>query len=350
MPPWPLACFFFASPSDHIHMATIDVLGAGIAGVWQAFMLQRRGHYVSLWDPAGIPSPQAASRLAGAMLAPHCEGEPGHEVARDLGIESLLLWKDLYPAISKMGTLVVAAARDRADLQRFASVTEGYRRIKSEEIGTLEPALEGRFRDALYYDGEAHVEPAAALSYFIGEAVALGVTLHVERQSRSNADWVVDCRGLAARDELKTLRGVRGERVILEYDGASLHRPIRLLHPRIPFYIVPWPRGRFMIGATVIESDDDDGPTLRSAAELMSAAYALLPALGEARITDVAAGVRPSFADNAPKIIVRGRRIFVNGMYRHGFLLSPILAQLTGDYIELGTERDGVIFEDHGEW
>ena len=105
-----------------------------------------------------------------------------------------------------------------------------------------------------------------------------------------------------------------------------------------------------MIGATVIESDDDGGPTLRSAAELMSAAYALLPALGEARITDVAAGVRPSFADNAPKIIVRGRRIFVNGMYRHGFLLSPILAQLTGDYIELGTERDGVIFEDHGEW
>lgn len=331
-------------------MATIDVLGAGVAGVWQAFMLQRRGHKITLWDPAGIPSDRAASRLAGAMLAPHCEGEPGHELARDLGFESLHLWKELYPDVTSLGTLVVAAARDQADLQRFAAVTDGHRRVKSDEIAVLEPALEGRFRDALFYGEEAHVEPVAALAYAASEAIALGAVFRPEPQSRSKADWVVDCRGLSARDELKTLRGVRGERILLEYEGIALNRPIRLLHPRIPFYIVPWPGGRFMIGATVIESDDEGGPTLRSAAELMSAAYALLPALGEARILEIAAGVRPSFPDNAPKIIVRGRRIFVNGMYRHGFLLAPILAQLTGDYIERGVERDGVIFEDHGEW
>jgi glycine oxidase len=105
-----------------------------------------------------------------------------------------------------------------------------------------------------------------------------------------------------------------------------------------------------MIGATVIESDDMGPPTLRSALELLGAAYALLPAFGEARIIDIAAGVRPAFPDNTPKILVRGHRIFVNGMYRHGFLLSPILAQLTADYIEGGAMRDGVVFEDHGEW
>ena len=68
-------------------MAKIDVLGAGIVGVWQSLTLQRRGHQVSLFEPAGIPSRAAASRLAGAMLAPFCEAEAGHEVIRELGIE-----------------------------------------------------------------------------------------------------------------------------------------------------------------------------------------------------------------------------------------------------------------------
>ncbi len=341
---------FSARIPQIVGMAIIDVLGAGIVGVWQAFMLQRRGHKVSLWDPAGIPSMNAASRLAGAMLAPHCEGEPGHELARDLGIESLQLWKTLYPRVGFMGTLVVASARDQGDFQRFASVTEGYERVSAQEIAVLEPALEGRFREALYYAEEGHVEPNEALRYLTQQSAELGVEFRSGRQNEPSADFVVDCRGIAARDELRTLRGVRGERLIVECPEITLRRPVRLLHPRIPFYIVPWNDGRFMIGATVIESEDTGPPVLRSAMDLMSAAYALLPALGEARIVDMAAGVRPSFPDNAPKIIARGRHIFVNGMYRNGFLLSPILAALTADYIEGGSMRGGVVFEDHGEW
>jgi glycine oxidase len=32
----------------------------------------------------------------------------------------------------------------------------------------------------------------------------------------------------------------------------------------------------------------------------------------------------------------RGRRIFVNGAYRHGFLLAPVLAAAVRDYLEAG--------------
>ena len=71
---------------------------------------------------------------------------------------------------------------------------------------------------------------------------------------------------------------------------------------------------------------------------------------GEARIVQIDAGVRPSFPDNAPKVIVRGGRIFVNGLYRHGFLVSPVLAEIVADYIEEGVKAEGVLFEDHGEW
>lgn len=331
-------------------MAKIDVVGAGIVGLWQAFLLQRRGHSVTLWDGAGIPGGHSASRLAGAMLAPYCEAEPGHELAQKLGLESLPLWRQHYPDLVIAGTLVLAPPRDRADLERFAALTTGHRRVGASEIRTLEPALADRFQEGLFYPEEAHAAPEPAMAFLANEAKRLGVELHKSAHFNAGSDWIADCRGFAARGELKSLRGVRGERIILEAPDVKLNRPVRLLHPRIPFYIVPWPGNLFMIGATVIESSDSGPATLRSAAELLSCAYALVPELGEARIVDIAAGIRPSFRDNAPKIVVRQRRIFINGLYRNGFLAAPILAQLTADYIEKGSLREGVVFEDHGEW
>ncbi len=331
-------------------MAKIDVVGAGIAGLWQAFLLQRRGHSITLWDEAGIPGGRSASRLAGAMLAPYSAGEPGPEVARMLGIESLPLWREHVPGTIMAGTLVVASARDRAGFERLASMATNYRRLDAHAIAGIEPALEGRFGEGLIFLDEGHAEPLPAMEFLAQQARELGVECRPRMYEGEGDSWVVDCRGLGARGELKTLRGVRGERIVLESPDVSLSRPVRFLHPRIPFCIVPWSQNRFMIGASVTESAGSGPATLRSTAELLSCAYALIPELGEARIVDLAAGVRPAFPDCAPKIIARARRLFVNGLYRNGFLAAPILAQLTADYIEKGSLREGVVFEDHGEW
>jgi glycine oxidase len=102
---------------------------------------------------------------------------------------------------------------------------------------------------------------------------------------------------------------------------------IRFLHPRIPLYVVPRANGEFMIGATMIESADRSAVTVRSALELLGAAYALHPAFGEAEILEMSADVRPAYPDNEPRIEERGGRIFVNGFYRHGFLLAPPFAE-----------------------
>jgi glycine oxidase len=91
-----------------------------------------------------------------------------------------------------------------------------------------------------------------------------------------------------------------------------------------------------MVGATVIESDDSGPITVRSALELLGMAYALHPAFGEAQIVEAGAGVRPSFPDNVPKIIARDRTIFVNGLYRHGFLMAPALAEMVAAYLDTG--------------
>ncbi len=156
--------------------------------------------------------------------------------------------------------------------------------------------------------------------------------------------WVIDCRGLAARDVFPDLRGVKGETVLIETREIALARPVRLIHPRWPLYIVPRPDGRFLVGATSIESEDN-GVSVRSALELLSAAYALHPTFGEARIVETGAALRPALPDHAPRIRINGQRIAVNGLYRHGFLLAPALAELTLAYV-----RDRATDDEVMEW
>jgi len=135
---------------------------------------------------------------------------------------------------------------------------------------------------------------------------------------------------------------------LIETSEIALHRPVRLLHPRFPLYVAPWGGDTYMIGATVLESDDRGPVSLRSALELLGMAYALHPAFGEARVLSMSADVRPAFSDNVPRIIVRGGRIHVNGMYRHGYLTAPALAELTAEYLEGRRLNSEIIVEDHG--
>ena len=154
-------------------------------------------------------------------------------------------------------------------------------------------------------------------------------------------DRIVDCTGAAQIGHLPGLRGVRGEMLALETGEVHLSRPVRLLHPRHPLYVVPWADGFFMVGATVIESEEAGPVSVRSALQLLGAAYALHPALAEAEIVEAGAGVRPAFPDNVPKIVVRGRTIHVNGLYRHGFLMAPALAELaTKDLFTANVKTD----------
>jgi glycine oxidase len=130
---------------------------------------------------------------------------------------------------------------------------------------------------------------------------------------------------------LPDLRGVRGEMVVVHSTDVSLQRPVRMLHPRLPLYIVPRGNGLFMIGATMIESERQGPVSVRSAVELLNAAYALHPAFGEAEIVELGADLRPAFPDNLPRLRRSGRVLHVNGLFRHGFLLAPFLAQRTAD-------------------
>jgi len=226
-------------------------------------------------------------------------------------------------------------------------MTKGGERLDAASLAAIEPSLAPRFGSALYYAGEAHLNPSAALLFLLDAAQKAGVAIHLGvADVPQGPDLIVDCRGLAAKDALPTLRGVRGERIVVRAPEIEITRPVRLLHPRFPLYLVPWGDGIFMVGATAIEREDSGPVTLRSALELLSAAYVLDPAFGEAEIMALGAGVRPAFPDNRPRIIPAKGYIYVNGLYRHGFLLAPVMAELVADYLETGATDPEVFVAD----
>jgi glycine oxidase len=315
----------------------VSVIGAGIAGAWQALLFAQAGHAVTLHECSDPDMTQATSHWAGGMLAPYCEREASEPVITRLGVRSLDLWREHFPDTPFNGSLVVSHPRDRADFERFARMTSNHRRLDADAVIELEPALDGRFRDALFFPEEGHVEPRAVLPELHARIAACGGAIQFESEQRPEQldGIVIDCRGLFARDSQPNLRGVKGEMIIVETDEIVLSRPVRLIHPRWPLYIIPRANNQFMIGATSIEREDD-GVSVRSALELLSAAYAVHPAFGEARIVEIGSGLRPAFPDNLPRIAIDNQRIAVNGLYRHGFLLAPALAELTLGYVERG--------------
>jgi glycine oxidase len=288
------------------------VVGAGVFGLAAATELAERGFAVTVYERNADLS-SGASWLAGGMLAPFCEGESASASVVERGQGALDWWDRHVPDVAKNGTLVVAPPRDAADLERFAARTRAFTRVDEAGVAALEPDLAGRLRKAMEALARGLVAKGGALRF--GEAFDGGEGL------------IVDARGYAARDALTELRGVRGEMLIVRTHEVRLSRPVRLLHPRIPLYVAPRRGGLFMIGATMIESAEGGGVSARSAIELLSAAFALHPAFGEAEVVEMHAGVRPAFADNEPRVVERGGRVYLNGAYRHGFLLAPNMAR-----------------------
>ena len=100
-------------------------------------------------------------------------------------------------------------------------------------------------------------------------------------------------------------------------------------------YLVPRSDGRIIVGATVEEKGFDKRVEAEVIQALHQAAAVLVPELGEARIHESWAGLRPGTPDELP-LLGRGTfdRFFVaSGHYRNGILLAPVTAMLMAQLI-----------------
>lgn len=293
-----------------------SILGSGVTGLCIATALCEKGEKLEVVENPNI---QAASYFAGGMLAPFCEGESAPDIVVKNGQLSVEWWDNHVSNVKKTGTIVIAPPRDMSELRRFANMTICHEWV---DPGKIEKDLKGRFSEGLFFPSEAFIDPRLALQELKENLKNKGVSFH----TGSPKGKIIDCTGMAAISSLKNLRAVRGEMLIFECHEVNFLRPIRLLHPRFPCYLVPRANGRFMVGATMVESNDDSPISARALIEMLSSVYAIHPAFAEARIIETGTGCRPSFPDNIPQIIEQDGKFYINGMYRHGFLLAPVLA------------------------
>lgn len=323
----------------------LAIVGGGLLGRLLAWRAALDGLQVKLFDANDRLGNKSTAWVAAGMITPQAEAVEAKPELVAMGRRSLALWSAWLPQLprpvhySDSGTLLVWQRADAGEAARFEAILKlrdaqtCVERLGSEEVSAKEPLLRGRFREALYLPGEAHVHNRELLPALADALDALEVECHWNRPvadtERPDSRLVVDCRGKGAKTRWKELRGVRGEVIRLHAPGVELKQMIRLLHPRYQLYLISRPGGDVVVGATSIESDDCTPVSVRGALELLSAAYAVLPELGEARILELNCDCRPALPDNQPamRYTPEIQLLEVNGLYRHGFLLSPAVVE-----------------------
>lgn len=321
-------------------MPEVAIAGAGLMGRLIGWQLAKRGADVTLYERTPRHAPASAAHVAAAMLAPTSELPDSNDAVFAMGQESLRAWPAMLDELGVpydiSGSLLVAHGPDGPLLDKFFRSLGEHGETEAEwldsaGVAALEPALAGRFERGLYLPREGCLDNRALLAALesrcgtirFGECVD-PADLHGGAQPGKDA-FVVDCRGVAAG--FPDLRGVRGEAIRLHAPEVDLTRPVRLMHPRYQLYVAPRPGRHYVVGATQLESESTQATTVRSALELLSAAFALHPGFAEAEITELCAGLRPAYPDNLPRVEWHRGVLRVNGLYRHGFLIAPAVAQ-----------------------
>jgi len=325
------------------------IIGSGLIGRLTA----AAGHQVSILSKDDRVGTDSAGYVAAAMVSPATEAISAEPLVKEIGLVSYALWPKWLSELSSPvyyqnnGTLVVAHQGDVVEMQRFkrraAHVLDksDFNALDQTMLAQKEPELAERFDQALHFEQESCIDNRQLFSQLgewlaqhcdwqqsdaideVNASVLEALSQQYFAKPLTGFDTVIDCRGNGAKANLKQLRSVRGEVIRVHAPEVDLKHCIRLMHPRYPFYLASRPNHEYVLGATVIESDDRSEITVRSGLELMSALYSLHKGFAEARILEMTAHCRPGLPDNLPTIKRTDWGYVVNGFYRHGYLFGP---------------------------
>lgn len=325
------------------------IVGGGIAGKLLAFRLLQLGWQISLFEQ----SPHNCSMSAAGLLTPVAELANSPAIIYALGVCS---FRQLWPSIlgqlpdkvlfNSQGSLIVAHPNDAAELHNFIRLISAklpaenlYQTVDKQGLKHLEPDLH-KFEQAYFLPQEGNIDNQALMNaltnYLTVQNINWQRNHHVKQvkpyqimsqQGVYDFDYVFDCRGMGGKEHFRELRGVRGELIRVHAPEVNISRPLRLFHPRHRFYLVPRSESIYLLGASEIESEDGSPISLRSALELLSAAFYVHSGFAEARILDTVTDCRPTLANHLPRINYQPGLIAINGLYRHGFLIAPALIE-----------------------
>jgi glycine oxidase len=346
--------------------SNIIVIGAGVVGCAVACELARRGAAVRMLDdrPPGMGATQASA----GMLAPFTESKDRNEAFLELAVRSLDLYDGFVKSVMsasgtvigyrRTGTLEVATSHEHmADLEDLADRLKGrgvaLRLLDAPAARAEEPHLSADVGGGLLIEPHGFVN-AVELTRALATAARCHGASAIEgerarRISRSpggvvvetssatlSADAVVLAAGSwSAQLEIEgvarpPVRPVRGQLLHLGWRGTGVRRV--LWGERC--YMVPWPDGTLLVGATMEEVGFDERTTAAGVQGLLEAACALVPEAADAGLLSARAGLRPGSPDAMPIVgpsRVMDGLVYATGHFRNGVLLAPVTAQLVAD-------------------
>jgi len=273
------------------------VVGAGVVGLTTAVRLREAGieaNVVARDEPLGT-----TSAVAAALWYPY----------RALPAERVTAWSaQTYSALAALAEVPGSGVRMLAGTERMApDAPDPWWR---EAVPSLE-----RTREGLRFVAPA-VDMSLHLPWLAGRLRALGGT--VERREVASldeveADAVVNCAGLGARGLAgdDSLVAVRGQ--VLRVAAPEVREwLLDQSDPRRLVYVVPRVND-VVLGGTADEGDEDLRPDPATTEDILARCAALLPALRDAPVVDVAVGLRP--ARPAVRLEAEGRVVHC---YGHG--------------------------------
>ncbi|HVP69441.1 MAG TPA: glycine oxidase ThiO [Anaeromyxobacteraceae bacterium] len=346
--------------------ADVVVIGAGLQGCGVALRLAQAGRSVVVLEKS-VPGAEASS-AAGGILSPGVEAvEPGpfyDLCAASLGryaafaseIERL---SGLWVGFRAGGTLEVALDDRMAQVlaaraAKLGGLGAAVDVLDGDEARKLEPGLSSEARGALYFRGEASLDPR-----LLGRALHIAAARAGARFLPGQVRRVVHESGRAAGVDHESGR-IQAPAVVLaagawstQVEGSLLPpgavRPVRgqiaALDTRPPLlsrvvfsekgYVVPRPDGRIVCGSTMEEAGFEKAVTAGGLLHVLELAVEIAPRLAAAPVAETWSNFRPGTPDGQP-ILGRGPvegLFYATGHYRNGVLLAPITADAVSDLV-----------------
>lgn len=330
-----------------MHTSDVVIAGAGIIGLSIAMELRKAGARVTVLD-RGEPGREASSAAAGMLVTGDPDlGTPMRKLAEASAalypafVEELELRSGLRSDREADGALYVATESECLDSPIFTP----------SELAQQEPGLAQH--PHVHFFSEQSIDPALLTQAAIQAAKRLGVIVHHEAQveavtltrehllevrtSRTpyQTATFVNCAGAWANQiagAAAPARPRKGQMLSVIPRDCKLRHVIRSHQ----VYLVPRKDGRVIIGATVEDCGFDKTVDSAQIQQLHQKAANLVPSMGDAKILDAWAGLRPGSPDDLP-IMGAGRlpgTYVATGHFRNGILLAPITAVLMSELIQ----------------
>lgn len=330
----------------------VVIVGGGVAGLVAATACRMRNMSVAVIDPG---DDSGASWAAAGMLSPSGEVSFTEPDVGNMMKDSFLRWSsdETWSRWFIPAPTIYAGwtSGDWAEQQRFVETLRdaGYecRNLAHDQTSRMAPGISHRLGGAVAVAEEGVVDTHRMLTDLRSDLSREGVafvparvisvshdderhTAHCHDGSTVNARLLIETVGvsdLSSRQSpaIRPQRGVTLHLVEKEHYPAVM---LRCLVESRPTYLLRRGDGNVVIGATADESGEQFVDA-HSVDHLLHDALTLVPSLREAEFVGARSGLRPVSPDLRPFALGNEGTLRINGLFRHGYLLSPWILEQT---------------------